>query len=127
MLEYKRFVYMSSCSVYGVADRDFVDEGSSVKPGKTAYAECQDPWSERDVQALARRQLFANLLRNATAYGASPRCDLDIVLNNLAGLAWDDQTDSVDQRRDAVARWFTGWNICRAIISVLEAPREAVC
>ena len=81
----KRFVYMSSCSVYGVADGE-VDETSPVNP-QTAYAECK-ALVERDLTALADDDFSPTFLRNATAFGASPRMRFDIVLNNLAGLAW---------------------------------------
>lgn len=82
----ERFVYTSSCSVYGVADEDVVDETSQVNP-QTAYAECK-ALVERDVGALADSSFTPVFLRNATAYGISPRMRFDIVLNNLAGLAW---------------------------------------
>ncbi|HKL61841.1 MAG TPA: SDR family oxidoreductase [Woeseiaceae bacterium] len=81
-----RFIYTSSCSVYGVADEDIVDETSRVNP-QTAYAECKVA-VERDVGAMAEPGFSPVFLRNATAYGASPRMRFDIVLNNLAGLAW---------------------------------------
>ena len=76
---------MSSCSVYGVAD-GVVDETSPVDP-QTTYAECK-ALVERDVCALADDDFSPTFLRNATAFGASPRMRFDIVLNNLAGLAW---------------------------------------
>lgn len=80
-----RFVYMSSCSVYGVAD-DTVDETSPVNP-QTAYAECKT-MVERDLAPMADDDFSPTFMRNATAYGASPRMRFDIVLNNLSGLAW---------------------------------------
>src|SRR6202035_417342 len=82
----QRFVYMSSCSVYGVSGGDFVTEESPVDP-QTAYGVCKT-LVERDVQALANAQFAPTFLRNATAYGASPRMRFDIVLNILSGLAW---------------------------------------
>src|SRR5579859_1884527 len=82
----QRFVYMSSCSVYGVADKDFVDEECPVNP-QTAYAECKT-LVERDVSGMADAHFSPTFLRNATAYGASPRMRFDIVLNNLCGHAW---------------------------------------
>jgi nucleoside-diphosphate-sugar epimerase len=120
----KRFVYMSSCSVYGVADKDFVDEESSVNP-QTAYAECKT-LVERDVQPLASREFSPTFMRNATAYGASPRMRFDIVLNNLAGLAWT--TKEIRMISDGTP-WrplVHGLDIAQAIIAVLEAPVEAV-
>lgn len=81
-----RFVYSSSCSVYGVGNDDFKTEESEVNP-QTPYAECKVK-VEHDVSALADDDFTPVFLRNATAYGPSPRMRFDIVLNNLAGLAW---------------------------------------
>ena len=82
-----RFVYTSSCSVYGVGDGGtFKTEESEVNP-QTAYAKCK-VLVERDLSALASDDFSPTFLRNATAYGPSPRMRFDIVLNNLAGYAW---------------------------------------
>ena len=65
-------------------------------------------------------------MRNATAYGSSPHIRLDIVLNDLAGLAWT--TREIKMTSDGT-RWrpiVLGLDICQAIIAVLEAPLEAV-
>lgn len=120
----RRFVYMSSCSVYGVGGADFVDETSPVNP-QTAYAECK-VLVERDLRALAGETFSPTFLRNATAFGASPRMRFDIVLNNLAGLAWT--TGEIRMVSDG-----TPWrplvhalDIARAIICTLEAPLDAV-
>jgi nucleoside-diphosphate-sugar epimerase len=118
-----RFIYTSSCSVYGVASGT-VDEGSPVDP-QTAYAECK-AMVERDVGALAGDDFSPTFLRNATAFGASPRMRFDIVLNNLAGLAWT--TGEIAMTSDG-----TPWrplvhalDIGKAIAMALEAPRERV-
>ena len=82
----QRFVYTSSCSVYGIGDGDTpVSEASPTHP-QTAYAECK-LLVERDVARLADEDFSPTFLRNATAYGASPRMRFDIVLNNLCGVA----------------------------------------
>jgi nucleoside-diphosphate-sugar epimerase len=120
-----RFVYTSSCSVYGAAeDRTERDEQSVPNP-QTAYAKCK-VLVERDVGALADTDFSPVFLRNATAFGASPRMRFDIVLNNLAGFAWT--TKEIRLTSDG-----TPWrplvhvdDICQAIILALEAPREAV-
>jgi nucleoside-diphosphate-sugar epimerase len=120
----ERFVYMSSCSVYGVAEKDFVDEASPVNP-QTAYAECKT-LVERDLKPLADERFSPTVMRNATAYGASPRMRFDIVLNNLAGLAWT--TNEIRMIIDGTP-WrpiVHGLDICQAIVAVLDAPREAV-
>jgi nucleoside-diphosphate-sugar epimerase len=120
----KRFVYMSSCSVYGVSEGDDVNEESCLNP-RTAYAICKT-LVERDVNQLARNGFSPTFMRNATAYGASPRMRFDIVLNNLAGLAWT--TKEIKMTSDG-----TPWrplvhalDIVRAIIAVLQAPTEAI-
>ena len=81
-----RFVYMSSCSVYGIGSGEAVTEESPVNP-QTAYAQCKVR-VEEDVSALATDEFHPTFLRNATAFGASPRMRFDIVLNNLMGIAW---------------------------------------
>ncbi len=120
----RRFVYTSSCSVYGVAAEDYVTEESPVNP-KTAYATCKT-LVERDLKTLASDSFSPTFLRNATAYGVSPRMRFDIVLNNLAGLAWT--TKEIKMTSDG-----TPWrplvhllDICKAIVCTLEAPRDIV-
>ena len=120
----KRFVYMSSCSVYGVADRDFVDEESPVSP-QTTYAVCKT-LVERDLKAMANDAFSPTFLRNATAFGASPRMRFDIVLNNLAGLAWTSKRIAMTSDGTPWRPLVHGLDISRAILEVLEAPREAV-
>jgi len=120
----KRFVYMSSCSVYGVSEGDYVTEESCVNP-RTAYAICKT-LVERDVKQLARKGFSPIFMRNATAYGASPRMRFDIVLNNLAGLAWT--TKEIKMTSDGTP-WrplVHGLDIVHAIIAVLQAPTEAI-
>lgn len=119
-----RFVYTSSCSVYGAAVEDLVDEESPAAP-QTEYAVCKE-FVERDVGAMADDTFSPTFLRNATAYGASPRMRFDIVLNNLAGLAWT--TREIRMESDG-----TPWrplvhvlDICETVRAVLEAPREIV-
>ena len=119
-----RFIYMSSCSVYGVASQDFVDEKSPVNP-QTAYAICKT-LVERDVRAMASDRFSPTFLRNATAYGASPRMRFDIVLNNLCGLAWT--THEIKMTSDGTP-WrplVHGLDIAKAILHVLAAPRAII-
>ncbi|MEI2583165.1 NAD-dependent epimerase/dehydratase family protein [Scytonema sp. PRP1] len=120
----RRFVYMSSCSVYGVATEGDVTEESPVNP-QTAYAECKT-LVERDVKPMADDDFSPTFMRNATAFGASPRMRFDIVLNNLAGLAWT--TKEIKMISDG-----TPWrplvhalDICKAIVCTVEAPRDIV-
>jgi nucleoside-diphosphate-sugar epimerase len=120
-----RLVYTSSCSVYGAAsDGGFRTEDSAPNP-QTAYADCK-VLVERDVAALADDRFSPVFLRNATAYGPSPRMRFDIVLNDLCGHAWT--AGEVKVLSDG-----TPWrplvhveDICLAIALALEAPRDAV-
>lgn len=119
----ERFVYMSSCSVYGVADGT-VDESSPVDP-QTAYARCK-ALVERDVAPLADDGFSPTFLRNATAFGASPRMRFDIVLNNLAGLAWTERTIAMTSDGTPWRPLVHGLDIAQAIWRTLESPRENV-
>jgi nucleoside-diphosphate-sugar epimerase len=118
-----RFVYMSSCSVYGVADGT-VDESSPVDP-QTAYARCK-ALVERDVGALAGDDFSPTFLRNATAFGASPRMRFDIVLNNLSGLAWTVNKIAMTSDGTPWRPLVHALDIAKAIRMTLESPRERV-
>ena len=120
----ERFIYTSSCSVYGVGSGDFLTETDATNP-QTAYAKCK-VLVEQDIGKMADDNFSPTYLRNATAYGASPRMRFDIVLNNLSGLAWT--TKKIAMTSDG-----TPWrplvhvlDICNAIIASLEAPRDAI-
>ncbi len=120
----ERFVYASSCSVYGVGNNDFKTEELETNP-QTAYAECKT-LVERDVSALADDNFSPTFLRNATAFGASPRMRFDIVLNNLSGLAWT--TGEIKMTSDGMP-----WrplvhvrDISKAVHCALSAPRDDI-
>ncbi len=119
-----RFIYMSSCSVYGVADADYMTEESPVKP-QTAYAICKT-LVERDLGPMADDDFSPTFMRNATAYGASPRMRFDIVLNNLSGLAWTTQEIKMVSDGTPWRPLVHGLDIAQAILCALEAPREKV-
>jgi nucleoside-diphosphate-sugar epimerase len=119
-----RFLYSSSCSSYGQAGDDFVDETAELRP-ITAYA-ISKVRVEHDVATLADAHFSPTFLRNATAYGVSPRLRFDLVLNNLT--AWAYAKGRVHIKSDG-----TPWrpivhieDISRAFMAVLAAPREVV-
>jgi nucleoside-diphosphate-sugar epimerase len=121
----KRFVYTSSCSVYGMADGGAAMTEQSPTNPQTAYADCKT-LVERDVGSLAGPGFSPTFLRNATAYGASPRMRFDIVLNNLCGIAAT--TGRIVMTSDG-----TPWrplvhvlDICQAVACALEAPRDSI-
>jgi nucleoside-diphosphate-sugar epimerase len=120
----ERFVYMSSCSVYGVASEGDVTETSPVNP-QTAYAECKT-LVERDVKALADDGFSPTYMRNATAFGASPRMRFDIVLNNLSGLAWTTKRIAMTSDGSPWRPLVHALDIAKAIECVLGAPRDVV-
>jgi nucleoside-diphosphate-sugar epimerase len=119
-----RLVYTSSCSVYGAGAADFCDETSPTNP-QTAYARCK-VLVEEDVKALADGRFTPVFLRNATAFGPSPRMRFDIVLNNLAGIAWTEREIRMTSDGSPWRPLVHVEDICGAIIAALEAPREAV-
>jgi len=119
-----RFVYTSSCSVYGTGSGEYKTEESETAP-QTPYAECK-LLVERDVLALADDGFAPTFLRNATAYGPSPRMRFDLVLNNLAGLAWTTGEIRLTSDGTPYRPLVHVLDICDAIACTLEAPRGAV-
>ncbi|NUP01498.1 MAG: SDR family oxidoreductase [Nonomuraea sp.] len=121
----RRFLYASTCSVYGASGGgDLLDEEAPLRP-VTPYAESKVR-VEDDLAALADDDFTPVFLRNATAFGFSPRLRADIVLNNLVGHAH--LTGEVRVLSDG-----TPWrplvharDIADAFIAALGAPREAV-
>lgn len=120
----ERFVYTSSCSVYGASGPSIKDEASPLDP-QTAYAHCKQ-LVERDLSEMADGWFTPVFLRNATAYGASPRMRFDLVVNNLTGWAYTEgavrlMSDGMAWRPLVHVR-----DIARAIALALDAPARVV-
>lgn len=119
-----RFVFSSSCSNYGAGGDDMIDESGAFNP-VTPYGQSKVR-VEQDVALLADDDFSPTFLRNATAFGVSPRLRFDLVLNNL--VAWACTTGRIFIKSDG-----TPWrpivhiaDISRAFIAVLKAPREKI-
>lgn len=120
----RRFLFASSCSVYGAAGSDFVAEQSPFRP-VTPYGESKAN-VEKKVRQLASARFSPTFLRASTAYGVSPRIRFDLVLNNLT--AWAVTTRKIVLKSDG-----TPWrplvhveDIARAYLAILESPRQHV-
>jgi nucleoside-diphosphate-sugar epimerase len=119
-----RFVFASSCSSYGAAGDEFLDENSTLNP-VTPYGKSK-VLVEQEVSSLASETFSPTYMRNATAYGASPRLRLDIVLNDLVASALTSgrvfiKSDGTPWRPIVHIR-----DIIGAVIAALDAPRELV-
>ncbi len=120
----KRFLFSSSCSLYGAAGEKMLTEEAEFNP-VTPYAHSK-VLVEQDVSKLATDDFSPVFLRNSTAYGLSPRLRFDLVINNLVAHAMT--TGLVYMLSDG-----TPWrpvvhieDISRAFVAALEAPQEAI-
>ncbi|MBX2857608.1 MAG: SDR family oxidoreductase [Cellvibrionaceae bacterium] len=120
----KRFLFASSCSMYGKAGDDVLDETAEFNP-VTPYAKSK-VYVERDVAPMATDSFSPVFLRNATAYGFSPRIRFDLVINNLT--AWALTTGKILMKSDG-----TPWrplvhieDISQAVICALQAEQEVI-
>ncbi len=119
-----RFVFASSCSLYGAAGQDAVSETASFNP-VTPYGQAKVD-AEIGLRALATDTFSPVFMRNATVYGVSPRLRFDLVVNNLT--AWAVATGAIRMLSDG-----TPWrplvhveDVSTAVVAALAAPRSAV-
>ena len=119
-----RFVYFSSCSVYGASSTHASDENAATAP-LTAYAECK-LLVERDLMPMADDNFSPTFLRNATAYGASPRQRFDLVVNSLSGHAWCSKIIKMDSDGTPWRPLVHVLDICQAAACTIDAKREIV-
>ena len=120
----KRFIFSSSCSIYGMSGEEYIDENGKLGP-ITEYAKSKVR-SEKEICGLADDSFSPVFLRNATVYGISPMMRLDLVVNNLS--AWAHTTGKIKIMSDG-----TPWrplihiqDICKAFIATLKAPKELI-
>lgn len=122
--EVNRFIFASSCSVYGARADSLLTEESEVQP-VSAYANAKVA-AEREIQPLANTRFCPVILRNATAFGASPRMRFDLVVNNLSAYGYT--TGIVKILSDGTA-WRPNIHIediARAVLACLESPPDMV-
>jgi len=119
-----RYVLSSSCSVYGAATADIVNEESEVRP-VTPYAESK-VFAERDISKLADSKFCPTFLRSSTAYGLSPMLRFDLVVNNFIAWAFTKGTVLLKSDGSAWRPFVHIQDISRAFIAALHAPRDIV-
>lgn len=120
----KRFIFSSSCSVYGVVGDEMIDENGIVSPA-TEYARSKLE-AEKEISRLADKDFSPVFLRNSTVYGVSPMLRVDLVVNNLVG--WAYTTGKIRVMSDG-----SPWrplihiqDICKAFIAALKTPQDLI-
>lgn len=120
----RRFIYLSSCEVYGEGEEEYTTEESPVRP-LTPYATYKT-LVETDLQAIASASFSPTILRQAIAFGASPRMRFDVALNKIAGLAWTTNEIKIPGDGHSWCPLVHVLDLCETIVCVLEAARSLV-
>jgi len=120
----KKFIFSSSCSLYGIAGQDAVTEEAAFAP-VTAYAKSK-VLVEKEILPIADKTFCVTSLRNATAYGVSPKLRVDLVVNNLLGSAFAEGQIKIMSDGSPWRPLIHAEDIARAFIAVIEAPETAV-
>ena len=120
----KRFLFSSSCIMYGTADSEAVSEQSPLSP-QTAYAASKAK-AENLIAGLATDWFSPTFLRNGTIYGLSPRMRFDTVFNDLLGQAFTTKKVVVQSNGTPWRPVIHALDVARAFLAVLEAPTAVV-
>ena len=120
----KRFIFASSCSLYGAGGSQALIEDSPSNP-QTAYGKSK-VYAEQAISKLAEENFSPVFMRNATAFGFSPRMRFDIVVNSLTGYAKIDNEIKILGDGKPWRPLVHVKDICRSIIAVLEAKKKLI-
>lgn len=120
----KRFVFSSSCSIYGISGQDAVNEEGTLSP-LTEYARSKIE-SESKIALLADDGFSPIFLRNSTVYGVSPMLRVDLVVNNLVGWAYTTGRIRIMSDGSPWRPLIHVQDICKAFIAALKAPQDLI-
>lgn len=118
-----KFLYYSSCSIYGASDKISTEE-SGANP-LTAYATCKI-LNEKYLLSISDDSFSPTIMRNATVFGSSPRMRFDLVINNLSGIAWTTKVIRMQSDGSSWRPFIHVEDIARATIALLKAPGKLV-